>query len=117
MTATYNPAEVERLVREARKRYAATGTVGTADALDMADQLEAAQAEIDRLRALWESTPLSVTSVAFENQRLRERIESLESALREACAMLRGCRSGDGQPTITTSKIDALLAVADGAKP
>lgn len=46
---TYNRAEVERLVDRARTRYAKFGVVATADALDMADQLEAARAEVDRL--------------------------------------------------------------------
>ncbi len=43
-----------------------------------------------------------------------EEIDRLRPALREACALLRGCRSGDGHPLITTGKIDALLAVANG---
>lgn len=43
---TYNPAEVERLVRRTRKDYAATGSVWHADSLAMADQLEAARARI-----------------------------------------------------------------------
>lgn len=74
--------------------YPPGAAVGTAIARQrnnlaaMADQLEAARAETERLRALWESTPLSVTAVAFANQNQRERILALESALREACGVI-----------------------------
>lgn len=40
---TYNATESIRLIACARSRYASTGTVLTPDALDMADQLEAAR--------------------------------------------------------------------------
>ncbi len=45
----YNPAEVERLIAATRKRYVAPGVAWIGEALDMADQLEAARAEVDRL--------------------------------------------------------------------
>ena len=63
MTTTYNPAEVERLIERARTRYAKFGAVATADAMDMADQLDAArarirelEAEVDRAAALLEAS-------------------------------------------------------------
>lgn len=44
MTA-YHPTKVALLLSEVRSRYARCGAVATADALDMADQLEALELE------------------------------------------------------------------------
>lgn len=49
MSDAYNPTEVARLIDRSRTRYAKYGVVGTADALDMADQLEAAGARLAAL--------------------------------------------------------------------
>lgn len=110
MTAKYDPAEADRLIEAARSYKWFSD-----DAIDsMADQLEAAKAEVDLLNGHLRSRT--------EHARLRakgdhERAEALRAALREACAMLLGCRTGDNQPPITTSKIDTLLAVANGDNP
>ena len=104
MTAKYDPAEVVRLIVRARKRYAATGVVGTADALDMADQLAAARAEIEALtvahnadRTEWMTT---YEAMRAENTRLTEELahatcadgDWLSKASRRMCETVMGDR-------------------------
>jgi hypothetical protein len=49
VTARLNPERCEALIEAVRKRYASTGVVGAADALDLTDQLEVALVEIGRI--------------------------------------------------------------------
>lgn len=131
MTA-YNPAEVERRA-ESLRLMSSDERIPNAwrpQLASAADQLEAARAEIESLEAEYEALnrgkdhPRQIASaLAGQLQdakaallRVRTERDEARNALREACRMLRGCRSGDNEQ-ITTSTIDALLAVANGDKP
>jgi hypothetical protein len=87
MTATYNPAEVERLIAEAREALADLDSPDhswlTANGADVIDQLEAARAEVDRLSALVSVSPDDVREVADENTRVEAENERLRQAFDE----------------------------------
>lgn len=87
----------------------------------MASRIAALEARQQELLAtivrVTNETPFPDEVKGWTEQRAKmvAEIGTLRSGLREACALLRTCRSGDAGPVITTSQIDVLLAVADGA--
>ena len=88
----YKPAEAEGLIAAVRKRYASSGVAWIGEALDMADQLDAARAEIERLEAECEALdrameqPRQIAAalaeqlreVGSEADQLRARVAELE---------------------------------------
>lgn len=84
MTA-YNPDEVERLIERVRTRYAKHGAVASADALDLADQVEAARARIAELEAT--------------SWTLRQQLDGLQANLTDARREASALRDRRGLPS------------------
>lgn len=93
MTAKLNPARCVALIAAARNRFAVMGLVGSADALDLANQLEASLEELSHATAA-DGDSLSKASRAMCDTVLRQR-DVLLIKVRELSAEIEALRCGD----------------------
>lgn len=124
MTATYDPALIERLVTTMRERYAKCGAVSSADALDAADQLEAAKAEVERwkLAAVRTVNGQRMDLSAASHARLTEQIRSADQdggaewLLETAGDIADALEDADAEVIKRTAERDALRAEVERLK-
>lgn len=91
--AKIDPARCRTLIASARGRYASTGVVGTADALDLADQLESSLEELSHATA-HDGDWLSKASRSMCETVLGDR-EALRARVRVLTAEVEALRCGD----------------------
>lgn len=94
MTAlVYNPTYAARLMTALRKRYASIASVNTADALDLADQFEAAGYEIERLIKERDCVVTHGHEALSECEILRQKLEAEKDAHSETVASFNDSQS------------------------